>query len=83
MEHELVIVHDAASLATRAANFVKERAGAAVADSGRFTFAVSGGKAPWAMFSSPSWHVKRSRGRRWRSSRSTSGSCPTATSTAT
>jgi len=50
MEHELVIVHDAASLATRAASFVKERAGAAVAESGRFAFAVSGGKTPWAMF---------------------------------
>jgi 6-phosphogluconolactonase len=50
MEHELVIVPDAAALATRAAHFVKERAGSAVADSGRFTFAVSGGKTPWAMF---------------------------------
>jgi 6-phosphogluconolactonase len=50
MEHELVIVHDATSLATGAASFVEERAGAAVADSGRFTFAVSGGKTPWAMF---------------------------------
>ncbi len=29
---------------------MKERAGAAVADSGRFTLAVSGGKTPWAMF---------------------------------
>lgn len=50
MEHELVIVSDAASVATRAASFVAERARAAVADSGRFTFAVSGGKTPWAMF---------------------------------
>jgi 6-phosphogluconolactonase len=50
MEHELVIVPDAASLATRAASLVAERANAAVADSGRFTFAVSGGKTPWAMF---------------------------------
>jgi len=49
MEHELVIVPDGASLATKAARFVKERAGAAVADWGRFTFAVSGGKTPWAM----------------------------------
>jgi 6-phosphogluconolactonase len=50
MEYELVIVPDAASLATRAASLVAERARAAVADSGRFTFAVSGGKTPWAMF---------------------------------
>jgi 6-phosphogluconolactonase len=50
MEHDLVIVPDAASLAARAASFVQERAGAAVAESGRFTFAVSGGKTPWAMF---------------------------------
>ena len=50
MEHELVVVADAASLATGAASLVAERARAAVADSGRFTFAVSGGKTPWAMF---------------------------------
>ena len=50
MEHELVIVPDAASLAIGAASFVKERAGVAVAGSGRFSFAVSGGKTPWAMF---------------------------------
>jgi 6-phosphogluconolactonase len=50
MEHELVIVRDAADLATQAASFVKDRADAAVADSRRFRFAVSGGKTPWAMF---------------------------------
>jgi 6-phosphogluconolactonase len=50
MDHELVIVHDAVDLAARAASFVQERAAAAVADRGRFTFAVSGGKTPWAMF---------------------------------
>ncbi len=50
VEHELVIVPDAASLATRAASLVAARAGAAVAERGRFTFAVSGGKTPWAMF---------------------------------
>jgi 6-phosphogluconolactonase len=50
MEHELVIVPDAATLAIRAASFVNERAGASVAAGGRFTFAVSGGKTPWAMF---------------------------------
>ena len=51
MEHELVILPDASALARRAAEFVAERARAAVADHGRFTFAVSGGKTPWAMFS--------------------------------
>jgi 6-phosphogluconolactonase len=50
MEHELVIVPDAASLASRAASFVAERARDAVIDGGPFTFAVSGGKTPWAMF---------------------------------
>ncbi len=50
MEHELVIVPDAATLAIRAASFVNERAGVSVAAGGRFTFAVSGGKTPWAMF---------------------------------
>ncbi|MGA2520617.1 MAG: 6-phosphogluconolactonase [Acidimicrobiales bacterium] len=50
MEHDLVIVPDAASLAARAARFVTERARAAVSDRGRFRFAVSGGKTPWAMF---------------------------------
>ena len=50
MEHELVIVPDAASLAARAASLVAARAGATVAERGRFTFAVSGGKTPWTMF---------------------------------
>ena len=50
MEHELVILPDAAALATRAAQMVEERAAAAVAGHGGFTFAVSGGKTPWAMF---------------------------------
>ncbi len=50
MEHELVILPDATSLAARAASFVNERADVAVAARGRFTFAVSGGKTPWAMF---------------------------------
>lgn len=51
MQHELVVVPDAVSLATRAAGFVAERARAAADDRGRFTLAVSGGKTPWAMFS--------------------------------
>ncbi len=50
MEHELITLPDASSLAARAAELVADRARAAVADHGRFTFAVSGGSTPWAMF---------------------------------
>jgi 6-phosphogluconolactonase len=50
MEHQLVTVPDATALAARAAAFVAERARTSVAGHGRFTFAVSGGKTPWAMF---------------------------------
>lgn len=41
---------DPEAVARRAAAFVAEQARAAVADHGRFTFAVSGGQTPWAMF---------------------------------
>lgn len=37
-------------VARRGAEFVAEQARAAVADHGRFTFAVSGGRTPWEMF---------------------------------
>jgi 6-phosphogluconolactonase len=47
---QLEVLPDADAVAERAAAFVAERAGAAVADHGRFTFAVSGGHTPWAMF---------------------------------
>jgi 6-phosphogluconolactonase len=50
MEHKLIVLPDAASLAKRGATLVAERARAAVLGAGRFTFAVSGGKTPWAMF---------------------------------
>jgi 6-phosphogluconolactonase len=50
MDNDVITVPDADALATRGAAFVAERARAAVADHGRFTFAVSGGKTPWAMF---------------------------------
>lgn len=50
MEHELVTLPDATSLAAHAARFVAQRARAAVDEHGRFTFAASGGKTPWAMF---------------------------------
>jgi 6-phosphogluconolactonase len=50
VEFELVTLPDAASLAKQAAGFVAARARAAVADHGRFSWAVSGGRSPWAMF---------------------------------
>jgi 6-phosphogluconolactonase len=56
MEHELVTVPDAESLARRAAEFVAGRARAAIADRGQFGFAVSGGTTPWAMFAELAHH---------------------------
>jgi 6-phosphogluconolactonase len=50
MEHELVVLPDAADLASRAAEFVATRARSTIADRGRFAFAVSGGHTPWTMF---------------------------------
>jgi 6-phosphogluconolactonase len=47
---EIEILADAESVARRGAEIVAERASAAVADHGEFTFAVSGGRTPWAMF---------------------------------
>jgi 6-phosphogluconolactonase len=47
---ELEVVADPAELARRAAAFVAERARDAVTNHDRFTFAVSGGSTPWAMF---------------------------------
>jgi len=44
------VLPDPAAVAAAGAAFVAERARAAVARSGRFTFAVSGGHTPWAMF---------------------------------
>lgn len=49
-ETPIEILPDAAAVAKRAAAYVAERARGAVADHGRFTFAVSGGRTPWAMF---------------------------------
>jgi len=56
VEHQLVTVPDATMLASRAAALVAERARASVTDHGRFTFAVSGGKTPWAMFAELASH---------------------------
>ncbi len=50
MKHEVITVGDAAVLASRAAALVAERGRRAIEAGGRFTFAVSGGKTPWAMF---------------------------------
>ena len=50
MRHELVTLPDATAVAMRAADFVAAQARSAVAEGGRFTFAVSGGHTPWAMF---------------------------------
>jgi 6-phosphogluconolactonase len=50
VEHELEVAADADAVASQGAAFVAARARAAVAEHGRFTFAVSGGHTPWAMF---------------------------------
>lgn len=50
MQHELEVSPDPAAVAGRAASYVAARARAAVSGHGRFTFAVSGGHTPWAMF---------------------------------
>ena len=50
MDHELIVVADAGKLAAEAASLVAAAVHEAVADRGRFDFAVSGGHTPWAMF---------------------------------
>jgi 6-phosphogluconolactonase len=50
VQHELEVSADADAVAERAAAYVAQRARAAVAGHDRFTFAVSGGRTPWAMF---------------------------------
>jgi 6-phosphogluconolactonase len=50
MHHELETLPDPDAVARVGAAFVAERARAAVAASGSFHFAVSGGHTPWAMF---------------------------------
>jgi 6-phosphogluconolactonase len=50
VEHELEVSADPAAVAARAARFVAARARAVVSEHGSFTFAVSGGRTPWAMF---------------------------------
>jgi 6-phosphogluconolactonase/glucosamine-6-phosphate isomerase/deaminase len=50
MHHDLQTLADPDAVARAGAVFVAERARAAVAASGSFHFAVSGGHTPWAMF---------------------------------
>jgi 6-phosphogluconolactonase len=50
VQHELEVSADPAAVTKRAAGYVAGLARRAVAEHGRFTFAVSGGKTPWAMF---------------------------------
>jgi 6-phosphogluconolactonase len=51
VQHELEVAADAQAVAAQAARYVASLARTAVAERGRFTFAVSGGRTPWAMFS--------------------------------
>jgi 6-phosphogluconolactonase len=50
MPLEIEILPDARSVARRGAEVVAAAAAEAVAEHGRFEFAVSGGRTPWAMF---------------------------------
>lgn len=50
MPLQVEILSDAEAVAERGAEYVAERARAAVDEHGRFTLAVSGGRTPWAMF---------------------------------
>ena len=50
MDVTVEILDDADAVAARGAAYVAEQARLAVADHGQFTFAVSGGHTPWAMF---------------------------------
>jgi 6-phosphogluconolactonase len=50
MPLEIEILPNADAVAERGAAYVAEQARAAIADHGEFTFAVSGGSGPWAMF---------------------------------
>ena len=50
MHHEIEVLASQEAVAHSAAEYVAQRARAAVAERGRFTFAVSGGRTPWAMF---------------------------------
>jgi 6-phosphogluconolactonase len=50
VHHELREFSDGAAVAAAAAEFVAQRTRRVIEEHGHFTFAVSGGKTPWAMF---------------------------------
>jgi len=50
MTHELEVLADGDSVARRGAAYVAQKAREAVVRRGKFAFAVSGGRTPWAMF---------------------------------
>ena len=50
MKHELEVLASPEAVAQAAAGYVAQRAREAVGERGHFTFAVSGGHTPWAMF---------------------------------
>ena len=50
MSLEIEVLPDARAVAQRGAEIVGSAAAAAIAERGQFTFAVSGGRTPWAMF---------------------------------
>jgi 6-phosphogluconolactonase len=50
VQHQLEVLASADLVARTGAGYVQRQAAAAVADHGQFTFAVSGGRTPWAMF---------------------------------
>ena len=50
MQHQLEVMASADLVARTGAGYVQRQAVAAVADHGEFTFAISGGHTPWAMF---------------------------------
>jgi len=50
VKHDLEVAADPSAVAAKAAGYVARLARESAADHGRFTFAVSGGHTPWAMF---------------------------------
>jgi 6-phosphogluconolactonase len=51
------VLPDAEAVARRGAEIASERASAAISERGHFTFAVSGGRTPWAMFADLAGHL--------------------------
>ena len=80
MSTDLEVVADPAAVAQRGAEVIADRARSAVDDRGAFSLAVSGGHTPVAMFAALA--ISTCRGTRSRSTRSTSGSRPRATTNA-